>query len=43
MGLAVGQLVGALRYKLHSGPGVDPDSNRNEYKKYTMGVKVAGA
>jgi len=43
MGHAVAQLVKALRYKLHYGAGVDPDSNRNEYQKYVMGVKVAGA
>jgi len=27
----------------HYGPGVDPVSNRNEYQKYFLGVKAAGA
>ena len=36
-------LLEALRYKLHYDPRVDPDSNRNEYQKYIMGVKAAGA
>ena len=40
---AVAQLVEVLRYKLHYDPRVDPDTNRNEYQKYIMGVKAAGA
>ena len=27
----------------HRGPGVDTDSNRNEYQGYFLGVKAAGA
>jgi hypothetical protein len=27
----------------HYGPGVDSDSNRNEYQEYFLGVKAAGA
>ena len=27
----------------HYDPGVDPASNRNEYREYFLGVKVAGA
>jgi len=27
----------------HYGPGVDSASNRNEYQKYFLGVKAAGA
>jgi len=27
----------------HYGPGVDSASNRNEYQKYYLGVKAAGA
>ena len=27
----------------HCGPGVDSDSNRNEYQEYLLGVKAAGA
>ena len=40
---AVAQLVEALRYKLHCGPGVDPDSNRNDHQIYVMGIEAAGA
>jgi len=43
MGHEVAQLLEALRYKLHYGPGVDPDSNRNDHQKYIIGVKAAGA
>jgi len=28
---------------LHYDPGVDSDSNRNEYREYFLGVKEAGA
>jgi hypothetical protein len=28
---------------LHYGSGVDSASNRNEYQKYFLGVKVVGA
>jgi len=28
---------------LHYGPGVDSTSNKNEYHKYFLGVKAAGA
>ena len=27
----------------HYGPGVNSDSNRNEYQEYFLGVKAAGA
>ena len=30
-------------FRSHYGPGVDPASNRNEYQKYFLGVKAAGA
>jgi hypothetical protein len=30
-------------FRPHYGPGVDSASNRNEYKKYFLGVKAAGA
>ena len=30
-------------FRLHYGPGVDSDSNRNEYQEYFLGVKAAGA
>jgi len=30
-------------FRSHCGPGVDPASNRNEYQKYFLGVKAAGA
>ena len=30
-------------FRLHYGPGVDSASNRNEYREYFLGVKVAGA
>jgi hypothetical protein len=29
--------------KKKNGPGVDSASNRNEYQKYFLGVKMAGA
>jgi len=32
-----------LSFRPHYGPGVDPASNRNEYQKYFVGVKAAGA
>jgi len=32
MGYAIAQLVQALRYKLQYGPGVDPESNRNDHQ-----------
>jgi len=28
---------------LHSDPGIDSVSNRNEYQEYFLGVKAAGA
>jgi hypothetical protein len=43
MGHVVVQLVWALRYKLESrgfyGPGVDSESNRNEYQDYLLRAK----
>jgi hypothetical protein len=30
-------------FRPHCGPGVDSASNRNEYQKYFLGVKAAGA
>jgi hypothetical protein len=30
-------------FRPHYGPGVDSASNRNEYQKYLLGVKVVGA
>jgi len=30
-------------FRSHYGPGVDSDSNRNEYQVYFLGVKTAGA
>jgi len=30
-------------FRSHYGPGVDSDSNRNEYQDYFLGVKAAGA
>jgi hypothetical protein len=30
-------------FRPHYGPGVDSASNRNEYQKYFLGVKAAGA
>jgi len=30
-------------FRSHYGPGVDSDSNRNEYQERIVGVKVAGA
>ena len=29
-------------FRSHYGPGVDSDSNRNEYQKYFLGVKAGG-
>ena len=30
-------------FRSHYGPGVDSDSNRNEYQEYFLEVKAAGA
>ena len=30
-------------FRSHYGPGVDSASNRNEYQKYFLAVKAAGA
>ena len=30
-------------FRPHYGPGVDSDSNRNEYQEYFLGIKAAGA
>ena len=30
-------------FQPHYGPGVDSDSNINEYQEYLLGVKAAGA
>jgi hypothetical protein len=32
-----------ISFRPHYGPGVGSDSNRNEYKKYFLGVMAAGA
>jgi hypothetical protein len=29
-------------FRSHYGPGVDSDSNRNEYQEHFLGVKAAG-
>jgi len=38
-----GFLIDIKSFRLHYGPGVDSDSNRNEYQEYFLGVKAAGA
>jgi len=30
-------------FRSHYGPGVDSNSNRNEYQEYFLGVKAVGA
>jgi len=36
-------LIDIKSFRSHYGPGVDSASNRNEYQKYFLGVKVAEA
>ena len=38
-----GFFIGTKPFPSHYGPEVDSASNRNEYKEYFLGVKVAGA
>ena len=39
----IGFFIDIKSFRSHSGPGVDPASNRNEYQEYFLGVKSAGA
>jgi len=38
-----GFFINIKSFQSHYGPGVDSASNRNEYQKYFLGEKVAGA
>ena len=38
-----GFFIDIKSFRSHYGPGVDSDSNRNEYQEYFLGVKAAGA
>jgi len=38
-----GFFIDIKSFRSHYGPGVDSTSNRNEYQKYLLGVKAAGA
>ena len=38
-----GYFMDIKSFRSHYGPGVDSDSNRNEYQEYFLGVKAAGA
>ena len=38
-----GFVIDVKSFRSHYDPGVDPASNRNEYKEYFLGVKAAGA
>ena len=38
-----GFFIDIKSFRSHYGPGVDSASNRNEYREYFLGVKVAGA
>ena len=40
---AIGFLIDTKSFRSHYGPGVDSASNRNEYHKYFLEVKTAGA
>ena len=39
----IGFFIHIKSFRSHYGPGVDSASNRNEYREYYLGVKVAGA
>ena len=41
--LVSGFLIDIKSFRSHYGPGIDSASNRNEYQKYFVGVKAAGA
>jgi len=38
-----GFFINIKSFRSHCGPGVDSASNRNEYQKHFLGLKVAGA
>ena len=38
-----GFFIDIKSFRSHYGPGVDSASDRNEYREYFLGVKVAGA
>jgi len=38
-----GSFIDIKSFRSHYGPGVNSASNRNEYQKYFLGVKTAGA
>jgi len=38
-----GFFIDIKSFRSHYGPGVDSDSNRNEYQEYLLAVKAAGA
>ena len=38
-----GFFVDIKSFRSHYSPGVDSNSNRNEYQEYFLGVKAAGA
>jgi len=40
---ASGSFIDIKSFRSHYGPGVDSDSNRNEYQGISWGVKAAGA
>ena len=37
-----GFFIDIKSFRSHYGPGVDSDSDRNEYQEYFLGVKAAG-
>jgi len=39
----IGFFIDIKSFRSHYGPGVDSTSNRNEYQKYFLWVKAAGA
>jgi len=39
----IGIFIEIKSFRSHYGPGVDSDSNRNEYQEHFLGVKAAGA
>jgi len=39
----IGFFIDVKSFPSHYGPGFDSTSNRNEYQKYFLGVKAAGA
>jgi len=38
-----GFFIDIKSFRSHYGPGIDSASNRNEYQKYFLGAKAAGA